>query len=97
MGKNVETDVRNAVEALGSVLIEAIQSTTVPASAVGDRLYSIDETCQILGCGRTLVYKELTAGRLRSFKVGRRRLVPESAIVAFIDADGRDGSRLPME
>jgi len=39
-----------------------------------------------LGVGRSTVFALLASGQLRSVKVGRRRLVPEAAIVEFIDS-----------
>jgi excisionase family DNA binding protein len=48
------------------------------------RLHSIEAVMSRLGLGRSSVYEEIGSGRLRSIKVGRRRLVSESAIVDFI-------------
>jgi excisionase family DNA binding protein len=50
------------------------------------RLNSIEDVMDRLKIGRSRVYEELGTGRLRSVKVGRRRLIPESAIVEFISA-----------
>jgi len=40
----------------------------------------VEEAAQALGIGRSLVYDLIRSGRLRSFKVGSRRLIPASAI-----------------
>jgi excisionase family DNA binding protein len=56
------------------------------ASAPAARLLSIDDVVERLRIGRSKVYMEMDAGRLRSVKVGRRRLVSESAIADFIGA-----------
>jgi excisionase family DNA binding protein len=40
----------------------------------------VEEAAQALGIGRALVYDLIRSGRLRSFKVGSRRLIPVSAI-----------------
>jgi excisionase family DNA binding protein len=45
-----------------------------------ERLLSLDEAARLLGIGRTALYRELDTGRLRSVKVGRRRLIPSSAV-----------------
>ncbi len=37
--------------------------------------FKIDELAKAAGVGRSLVYEELKAGRLKAFKVGRRALV----------------------
>lgn len=54
------------------------------AGAAADRLLSIEEAADALGIGRTATYNELQAGRLRSLKVGRRRLVPSGAVADYI-------------
>ena len=38
--------------------------------------YSIPEFCVVASIGRTLVYNEIASGRLKTVKVGRRRLIP---------------------
>jgi excisionase family DNA binding protein len=40
----------------------------------------VEEAAHALGIGRALVYDLIRAGRLRSFKVGSRRLIPVTAI-----------------
>ncbi|HEX7400167.1 MAG TPA: helix-turn-helix domain-containing protein [Candidatus Limnocylindrales bacterium] len=49
-----------------------------------DRLWSVEEAAEACGVGRSLIYTEIASGRLRSLKVGRRRLVPSGAIAEFI-------------
>lgn len=68
-------------------LIEAIREEA-RAEAVAiprppDRLLSVTEAAEALGIGRTALYAELQAGRCRSVKVGRRRLVPASAVAEY--------------
>lgn len=61
------------------------------------RVYTVEEAAEILRIKRTLMYQLLAGGRVRSLKVGARRLVPAEAIEAFIRAgleaagDGEDG------
>jgi excisionase family DNA binding protein len=50
------------------------------ASGTPERLLDIPSAAAALGIGRTRLYAELDSGQLRSVKVGRRRLVPSSAI-----------------
>ncbi len=50
-----------------------------------ERLLSITEAAAALSVGRSALYSELQAGRLRSMKIGRRRLIPAGALAAFID------------
>ena len=63
-----------------------IAAQATPPAPVPDRLLSINEAAGALGIGRSRLYEEVAAGRLRSLKVGRRRLVPASAIAGYIEA-----------
>ena len=47
--------------------------------------YSVEEAAEQLGIGRTLAYELIREGRLSSIKLGNRRLVPHSDLVAFLD------------
>ncbi|MFG3687824.1 excisionase family DNA-binding protein [Micromonospora sp. NPDC047740] len=40
----------------------------------------VEEAARALGIGRSLTYDLIRSGRLRSFKVGSRRLIPAAAI-----------------
>lgn len=48
------------------------------------RLLTVETTMERLSLGRSSVFALIGSGDLRSCKVGRRRLIPESAIVEFI-------------
>jgi excisionase family DNA binding protein len=48
------------------------------------RLLSLDEAAERLGVGRSTTKTLLGRGRLKSLKLGKRRLVPESAIDELI-------------
>jgi excisionase family DNA binding protein len=80
MTQRVEAAIHELVEALA----EAVRTEAASVPAAPDRLMSVDEVAAILALGRSTVYGELQAGRLRSIKVGRRRLVPAAAIAEFI-------------
>ena len=67
-------------------LVEALRDELRAEAPAAERLLSIAETADRLSVGRTRVYAEMGAGRLRSLKSGRRRLIPESAIAAFLDS-----------
>ena len=47
--------------------------------------YSIQETVERSGLGRTTVYELLKSGDLVSVKVGRRRLIPASALAEYFE------------
>ena len=46
---------------------------------------TINEVCAVSGVGRTTVYAELKAGRLKSVKCGRRTLIPVDALRAWVN------------
>ncbi len=50
-----------------------------------DKLLSINAAAEALGIGRSALYAELQSGRLRSLKIGRRRLVTSAAIAEYIN------------
>ena len=50
------------------------------ATHIAPRVLRVEEAAQALGIGRSLVYDLIRSGRLRSFKVGSRRLIPIAAI-----------------
>lgn len=49
-----------------------------------NRLLSLDEAAERLGVGRSTTKTLLGKGRLKSVKLGKRRLVTESAITELI-------------
>ena len=60
---------------------------TEDATAELDRrgLFPIPAAATWLGVGRSTVYKLLNEGRLRSVRVGGRRLIPSSALADFVE------------
>jgi excisionase family DNA binding protein len=76
MSDRLRAAVMELVEALrDEMAVEVRLSDREP-----DRLLSIEQAARALSIGRTALYSEIGAGRIRSVKVGRRRLVPSSAI-----------------
>jgi excisionase family DNA binding protein len=55
-----------------------------PAQTSGQRLYRISEAAQLLSLGRTVIYEQIRAGRLRSVQQGRARLISSAAIADYI-------------
>lgn len=47
--------------------------------------YSITETEEATGLGRTRIYEEIREGRLAAVKSGRRTLVPASALRRWLE------------
>ena len=48
--------------------------------------YSIDDTCAALGIGRTFLYQEIQAGRLKARKAGKRTLILTPDLEAYAKA-----------
>jgi excisionase family DNA binding protein len=49
-------------------------------------VYSIREAAQATGLSRATLYRLISDGRLKTVKVGARRLVPVAALTALLDA-----------
>jgi len=70
--------------------IEAGYKVATPANsevAVDTRdkvAYTVAEFCAAHGVGKSLVYEEIAAGRLRAKKVGQRRLIPAQDAAAWL-------------
>jgi excisionase family DNA binding protein len=77
-----------AVTELVAALRDETATQRRPSEREPDRLLSIEQAARTLGIGRTALYSEIGAGRIRSVKVGRRRLIPSSAISEV--ASGRE-------
>ena len=58
-------------------------TSTVP---LPDRkaLYRIPEAMALLSLSRSVIYEQIRAGRLRTVKQGRTRLVPVTAIAEYV-------------
>lgn len=74
------------LEAAVAELVAALHAELAEPFASPDRLLSISAAAQALGIGRTALYSEIQAGRIRTHKIGRRRLVPSSAIAERLAA-----------
>jgi excisionase family DNA binding protein len=48
------------------------------------QLYRIPEAMRLLSMSRSVIYEQVRAGRLRSVKQGRARLIPATAIQAYV-------------
>jgi excisionase family DNA binding protein len=47
-------------------------------------LYRVVEVMALLSLSRSVLYEELSSGRLRSVHVGRTRLIPATAITEYV-------------
>ena len=63
--------------------------TTVPGAPSGRLTYTVRETADALGVSRSTVYRLLYRGVLSSIPGLRHKLLPRSAVVAFVEQGGR--------
>jgi excisionase family DNA binding protein len=69
------------------VLFAASDSGRKPAKSMLERLVlNVAEVMDITGLSRQYVYNEIKSGRLRSLKVGRRRLVRVADLETWLDS-----------
>ena len=59
----------------------ALQELPPPESL---QLLSVNAVCRLVGLGRTLINEEIRYGRLKSTKVGKRRLISIAAVRAWL-------------
>ena len=50
------------------------------------RLLTINEVVALTGNGRSFIYSEIRAGRLRSVRLGRNRRVRAADLAAYVDS-----------
>jgi excisionase family DNA binding protein len=62
-----------------------MDATPMPVAVPERHLYRISEAMRLLSVSRSVIYEQLRAGRLRSVKQGRARLIPATAIQACVD------------
>jgi excisionase family DNA binding protein len=82
-----EAAIRAATDALAAAILAAVRAEADDHDTGPEQLLSIDRAAMLAGVGRTTIYAAIGAGRLRSVKVGRRRLVPASAIAELASAE----------
>ncbi|MFF3840775.1 excisionase family DNA-binding protein [Streptomyces sp. NPDC001930] len=54
-------------------------------SPLARRLHPVEDAAYVLGFERTTVWQEIRLGRLRTVRVGRRRLVPTEYIDDYVE------------
>ncbi|MBK9656911.1 MAG: helix-turn-helix domain-containing protein [Rhodanobacteraceae bacterium] len=65
--------------------------TQVPTA---DRLaIPLTEGARLIGVGLSYCYELMQAGKLKTFKIGRRRMVTRQALQSYIDAQQAEASR----
>ena len=99
MTAEYEAEIRAAAEALANAIITGMRAElarqAAPSGLAPEHLFTIDEAATALHVARSTLYQLIGAGELRTIKVGRRRLVPVSAIAGYIETLTRGGVREP--
>lgn len=70
-------------------MTETNQPHDAGVDALRPRGVSIDEAARLIGVSRRTVYELVARGRLRTCKLGRRRIVPVAAIDELLEGRGR--------
>jgi len=81
MSGNPNTQLAEAIAAM----LSATAAAAVPAAA-SETVLTIDEVAERLKISRSLVYRAIGDGKLRSIRIGKRRLVPASEIARLIES-----------
>jgi excisionase family DNA binding protein len=55
-------------------------------------LHSVPDAAHVLGIGRSLLYELLAAGEITSVSIGRRRLIPADALLAYVERLRREAT-----
>ncbi|GGR26061.1 helix-turn-helix domain-containing protein [Streptomyces netropsis] len=58
--------------------------TAPAASTIPCRLHCVEAAALLLGVKRSTAYEEIRLGRLRTVRIGRRRLVPTEYIDEYV-------------
>lgn len=63
-----------------------IEKVTTPSVAIayGPLLLTITEVSALLNLGRTKTYELIMGGRIKSVKLGRKRLVPKASVERYV-------------
>lgn len=59
---------------------------TIPTPTTGPLARSVQEAAYEVGISRSMLYREISAGRLRSRKVGRRTIVLDADLTEWLEA-----------
>lgn len=54
--------------------------------------YNVDEAIAVTGMNRNALYRAISANQIKTFKVGKRRMVSARALREFIEAREKEAS-----
>jgi excisionase family DNA binding protein len=61
-----------------------MQQRHTPIEPLSPLAHSPEQAAQRLGISRRAVYERIASGEIRSYKDGRRRLIPETELQRFV-------------
>jgi excisionase family DNA binding protein len=67
----------------------------MPFNAADKLAYRVDEAVKASGLGRSFLYERMAEGKLRSVKVGGRRLILRSDLLDFLHNGGETKASAP--
>ncbi|MFJ8587525.1 helix-turn-helix domain-containing protein [Streptomyces sp. NPDC093595] len=79
------TEVSAELQITHSTRATATTPTLTAVMPLQRRLHSVSDAAYVLGFERTTVWEQIRLGRLRTVRVGRRRLVPTEYIEEYIE------------
>ncbi|WP_373278779.1 helix-turn-helix domain-containing protein [Gordonia amarae] len=83
------THIWTAEERSGRAAIESacviVESQRKEKQQMPEKLYTVPQVCEMFGVSRSTMVRWMSTGKIRSFKIGQRRRIPESAIQEVID------------
>ncbi|MEU1540979.1 helix-turn-helix domain-containing protein [Actinacidiphila glaucinigra] len=69
-------------------------ATPPAASDLPPRLHRVEVAAQLLGVKRSTAYEEIRLGRLRTVRIGRRRLIPTEYINEYVELLKQESEQL---
>jgi excisionase family DNA binding protein len=69
-----------------AVAVPSASPPRLPDATPEKLIYTIKETAAATGVGRTSIYGAIAEGKLKANKLGRRTLIPASALRAWLGA-----------
>jgi excisionase family DNA binding protein len=71
-------------------MVKAVGAFAMTISVDSDvafpRCYTIEAVTKILSVGRSTIYEHMGTGQLKSFRLGKKRLIHEEDLQAFVNA-----------
>jgi excisionase family DNA binding protein len=81
-------DALTAATASGAAVVAGSANASGAVAAVEDRLvFTVEEAAQLLGISRSFAYEAVQRGEIPSMRIGRRILVPKTALLRFLASD----------